>query len=827
MFALDVVVLTPPVMPTRAVLLVLTTLLSALISATSFAQRLVRVDAINSPRPNFELCLGLTLDPQATFHSVSSVPHRLRLQLTIRNEVTGIKVYGDTVIVEDLATGQPIVQNFKTFVTNPNILSQLGRFRLSAIVNILDANGDVVEGSDVSDTMWINMFGLRRTAPPFGDASNGYSVIHRDLGGGALPDQHKWVSIGATAVDGAQQTFDPLSPRDYEIDTFASGPLKFKAPAIKLDRRNTQGTRYSGVGVGDTLVSFAINMKGMTETDLTFSYHRSIRRQYPFGYDMDTLYGPESTIMNADGNVSRVGDSLVLEFRHPDDSACGYQGARWIRIGAIDGGKDLEWQQFLLNIDTAKFGRNYFTQNFRFRLRLAAKSDTVGSSIDDEDEWFVDNLSLWRPGHPEYSMKWVRVVSPYNRLPSSQAILPINVSSSMLPSRFYPDDRPVFVRIKDSSGKTVFFATDTVFFLGKKDTVSHVAEWDTRNASLANGNRFTVTAWIGDGSDYNDDDNLAQCTFSLNVVRDVDSTQEFALDDGTNDYPELTNRKGAGVGFSNTSGSYAMRFKLVRPDSLFGARVYFASGNSGPDPIRIAIHRGSDTSDVPGEVIEGATLLSDRMGEQFDKFWTYRFAAPVEAPSGDYWLSVSQLGLDNMAIGADISRSGFDMTVSGPSPQYQYIHRSPYGTQYDSVSNSGDISRAIAFEVPAGSGNWKPFTPEAGMSTNSGFAWAGTYIPMIRPLVGNGTPLASVRSDDKSTSISAYPNPFVAGQDVVKFGSAIDRSATISNLLGQHVRTLSSSTYEWDGKDGDGKVVSPGVYIVNIDESEPILLIAR
>jgi hypothetical protein len=270
----------------------------------------------------------------------------------------------------------------------------------------------------------------------------------------------------------------------------------------------------------------------------------------------------------------------------------------------------------------------------------------------------------------------------------------------------------------------------------------------------------------------------------------------------------------------------ATRRAVMRYDSIWCGRIR----NSAPDPIRIAIHRGSDTSDVPGEMIGGGMMQAERGGDAFDTFWPYRFSKPVSVPAGDYWLVVSQLGLDNMAVGADISRSGFDMIVSGDSPKYEYIHRSPYGTQYDTTKNSGDISRAIAFEVPAGSGNWKPFKPEYG-KVAEGFAWSGSYIPMIRPLVGNGKLVASVRSKAEVTSVTAYPNPFKIGNDIVMFssqGHRQPRGAVITNMLGQQIRTFKHmDPLEWDGKDDNGKPVRPGAYIVHSDENESLLLIAQ
>jgi hypothetical protein len=208
-------------------------------------------------------------------------------------------------------------------------------------------------------------------------------------------------------------------------------------------------------------------------------------------------------------------------------------------------------------------------------------------------------------------------------------------------------------------------------------------------------------------------------------------------------------------------------------------------------------------------------------------FASYQFTDPVEVPPGDYWLSVSQLSLDNMTLGADISRNGFDLVVSGESPRYRYIHDSPYGSQYAVNANSGDISRMLAFEMPARSGNWKPLTPENALDSLNGFAFRGPFIPMIRPLVGNGKPMAQVERIPTGSDMRLYPNPFERGSQTLRISSATGQSITILNLLGQPVRRLGLSVHEaeWDGKDDLGQVVMPGLYfVVSGDAAHPLVV---
>lgn len=805
--------LTYLLMRIRVLLQLLAIALLTTIAVDLRAQQLVRVETITMPPRNFDLCLGTSIVPEARFHNMSSLPQRLRVQMTIRNEVTGIAVYADTVIVENLPAGEAIDQVFKPFNTNPNILSQLGRFRVSAIVEALDMSGLSL------DTMWSQLNGIRRTAQPFNDASNNYSYTTGIGDNLAIPDQHKWISYGASVAEGAENVFDPLSPRWYEEDTIGEGPLMLKAPVIVLDRKNTQGVIYDGNDVGDTLASYPINLKGVTRTTIIVNYHRGERRQYGYLYDRAKLAGPESTILNENGSVARAGDSLLLEIRHPADSACFDPGARWITVAAVDGGKDFGFKRIRVDLsaqDSNKPGyQNYFTQNFQMRLRLKAKSDAeIGKTDDDDDKCYIDNLSVQSPRHPEYGVDWVRAVTPYTKLPITQCVYRVLAKFSKYSAGISYGD--MTVEINAPNGITKYYRTLNTEII-RTDTILRLPDWDAYNARFIDGSKYKITAAFQQGADSYEDDNVGQSTFYLATNFDVTEPQEFALDNGTNSFPQITGRASSGVGFENTSGSYAMRFELTKPDTLYGARVYFAMMNSAEDAIRITIHRGTDSTDVPGEPVPGAMLQSLRNGQELDRFASYRFASPVAVEPGTYWLSVSQLSHDNMMLGADISRSGIDMTRNGNAPEYKYIHSDPYGTQYGVNENSGDISRSIAYEIVAGSGNWKPFAAGAGLNLSEGFAYAGSYIPMIRPLVGDGKAASSVPREEASEPLSIYPNPFDASNGDLHITGLTNAVVEITDLLGVHIRTLrGSSEITWDGNEANGVRVPAGVYVVRV-----------
>src|SRR5206468_3971040 len=145
-------------------------------------------------------------------------------------------------------------------------------------------------------TTCIRIFGVRTQTLPFNDGSNNYSVTTS----GDIPDQQKWISIGAQVVDGEDASFDPPPPRDLAV---GFGPHQYHSPAIRLDRQDIDGNTYQGSGVGDTLISFPLNLQGQTKAGLAFDYQRSGRTTYPWLFDADVMFGPEHTVLNILGNV--------------------------------------------------------------------------------------------------------------------------------------------------------------------------------------------------------------------------------------------------------------------------------------------------------------------------------------------------------------------------------------------------------------------------------------------------------------------------------------------------------------------------------------------
>lgn len=708
-------------------------------------KNVVRAIKVDFPTPNYELCLGSSSPAlKAVVQNVSESVQSFQVVMSIRNALNGKSVYNHKVDVTNLSSSKDSTIVFPAFQADLGNNDHLGRLLVTAIaLPLTPANIPLGDKWPFDDTVRTTMYGIKRLTQPFQDAFNSYTLVS----GVASPDQQKWIAPGVEVVDGEQLTFDAPSPKEYGGAGY--GPYQFTAPVMKLDRKNIAGVYYSAGG--DTLSTFPINLQNALQANVSFSYQRSGKRQYAWLYDWSMLYGSEHTILNDGGGVVRTGDSLIVEFKKPTEPGCNPATNGWTRVAGIDGGKDLEFKSVQLRVENFNGGNtNYFTPDFRVRLRLKAKYDGIvsGNQDDDEDPWYIDNFAVQTPKDHDLQVVWTRVATPYTKVPSRHAVFPIYVNV-INHSRWEAMEVPIVAQVVGPDGETKYYEIKK-FSIFPGDTVLRMPDWNARNAKEASGFQFVVHSWIGT-KDYDSytADNGTYSLFHLNVEGQGGTTQEFAYDDAGitpqsndgNDWPSVVLRSSAGIGFDNTSGSFAMKFNLAKTDTLYGVRIYFGAINSSNDAIRLTVLDGTPSGDVPGDTVQipgtAAKMLAQRGGDSYNQFWSYYFPKPLVLPGPDggddgyYWFSVSQLSLDNMHLGADISRGGAELRVqSSIEPVHRLIYDSPCGSQYGYTASSGEIAKRFAAENVAGSGSWQPLQSKHVKGTVPGIV-----IPMIRPLV--------------------------------------------------------------------------------------------
>ncbi len=836
------------------------------VASTVNAQTSSIVAHLLFPPRNYEIRLGDTIQPIVRIRNADNVAHTaIRVEYRIRNVVTLIVVYDDSITVPSLAPGDSTDLKLASYPTDPNLLEELGTF-----------DGCLIVG----DTICSRLFGVRRTVQPYRDPSNNYSksiVDQRSSTKIDAPDQTLWISLGAQVVEGDDSTWDPPPPRDLNGGGY--GPDTLHSPVIRLDRKDLAGNSYSGNGVGDTLTSFPINLLGQTRANLIFDYFRGSRTHYPLGWDAEVMQGPEPTLLGDSGRVVRPGDSLVLEFKKPGEPAL--NSTAWDRIAAIDGGHDFEFKSFIARgtpstwyitldgiTDSITNTPSYFDADFRFRFRLKAKNDAPLSPppADDADPWYIDNPTLIVPRKPDLSLLWVKVVNPYSKVPMSQATFPVFIKLHEISAGSW-SSYSYHVAILDPLGDTVYSQHVSVAPF-TDDTILQFPNWDA-SAEVGNAGKVFIVKAVADGQGFGIFPPDSYSKFYLNVESGDRAVQEFAFDDAGitpqsgagNDIPTLTKTPGAGIGFSNMSGSFAMKIQLARNDTLYGVRLYFGDANQQGDGIRISLLQGNANSCTPGDTVEqpgvASTFTDVRKGGYFNQFWPYYFPKPMVLPPGTYWLSVSQVANNSMELGGDISRGGGEIVVADnltPKIQQMYgpaLLGAPwFGTQYGSgpADNNGDVSCSFAYETPAGSGNWQPMMPREGLwpvmvsssqlqpnimaNLSTSLTGAGTYLPMIRPVLTSAviTPRGVTADTRVSSSLSLssiFPNPFDPSASSTTIAFAVPAPSpvllTICNIMGDVVKTLVKSTMasgthsvSWDGRDEHGALVPAGPYLITL-----------
>jgi hypothetical protein len=419
---------------------------------------------------------------------------------------------------------------------------------------------------------------------------------------------------------------------------------------------------------------------------------------------------------------------------------------------------------------------------------------------------------------------------------------------------------PLEVDIINPVGDTVYSQfVDIPSYYGV-DTTIQFPDWDASGEPGSDTAACTVIAQIAQVNYQNYNTTQVYSKFYLNTESGDTAIQEYALDDAGmnpapgvgNDIPQLVGIRDKGIGFVNTSGSFAMKFQLARPDTFYGVRAYFTFGSGDPDYARVSLLNGDSNSCIPLDTVsqtgKQSTMVAE-IGPNWDQFSTYYFPQPIPLQPGTYWVSVSQLGVVNMGLGGNSSRGGGQLVRSSKTaPEIAPIYTFPYGTQWGSGSgdNNGNVSCSFAVEMPAGSGNWKPMMPDSGlwpvMDSSNSLAWhfipnfetspcigAGTYLPMIRAIFA-GNPPSSVKTSPAIPNFgleSNYPNPFdpTATSTSITFtlGVQSSTSLTICNVLGEVVKklvdedlTTGPHIISWDGRDDNGAIVPAGIYLISL-----------
>jgi len=560
-------------------------------------------------------------------------------------------------------TGRPNIDTivFDPYVTNAQLLKQLGRFKAEVIATDRGPTGQVYgDRWPFDDTTGIRMFGISRQEVPYISTFANYSYSPED---GTIPSVQQWVSIGAKVVDGEAATYNPPPPRG------PAGVLGYQSPVVKLDRLDISNAPYSGTDVGDTLISFPVNLSTVLGRPvLIFSYERAGRAVYPRGWSDALRVGPEQAVYNTlKSSLLQQPDKLMVEFAEPspdgydnitnvrnwrdpnfNDKAAlinwGSTSPRWgvfgggggsgldttgkIVIDEFDAGKDFEYHRAFIPIPqrwSKPLGANKY---FRFRFRVVANDhrNPIGPPGDDEDPFYVDNVMLVEPDKPEVEVTTVGVDWPYTQAPASQArAIPlwarIGNNGSTAATSF---GVAMFVENQAAPPPPGFYSyyryLTVIAVAAGRDLKQQFPPWNAQecgkkitpdpNSPPVTTTRYRISAKIlPQGYDSYNANDLTYTDFDLTLG------PAFAYDDGGNDVSQVAGLTGKGLNLvapypdaggsypygptgGSSSGAFAMQFQILSRDTVRGFQAYFGAANQSPDYIMYSLYKQGPGTNV-------------------------------------------------------------------------------------------------------------------------------------------------------------------------------------------------------------------------------------
>ncbi len=547
------------------------------------------------------------------------------------------------------------------------------------------------------------------------------------------------------------------------------------------------------------------NIAKQSATDIAWNNHKRRDGQTITGNPVLTLFGAgglrRGFLQNKPGAVDALSKDSALT------------AAQGLRANKYDDGKDWEFTKFCFYLpDSLIYSPNLGAKNFRFRLRVGAANNQTDplAPKDDDDDFFIDNVHLiYSQESPDIEMELVEVDWAYEVTPASQATtMPIRfkvVNNSNVKSA----TTVVRVRIYQEQWLTADDFTKDVnavycnqyplpaIYPGQ-EIVSSVPPWNARRSPPG---RYVVEGKVTvQGGDLDNTNDVNYSIYNLrygpvfaydppaarNDVPDFAAAalgrqfvgkglNMFGFSEGTwphavspDGFTPVTDiidgRYAFGPEAGNGSGQIAMKFTLIRQDSIKGFQTWFGGLNQSPDPISFSIYK--DAGGQPGANpinlgSSGKAVVRQRGYDDvrrelfYDEYTTYLLDQPIVLEPGDYWISCAQLGFDGFALGASKARVGQIITNYSDLPPGTYGLSGTHLNLDKRFRTDNGFKQLInknvfAYENTRFSGTWNQFMPSIG---NPAFGHRshqfgarissyqtrsrGTWLPLLRPYLGD------------------------------------------------------------------------------------------
>jgi hypothetical protein len=483
---------------------------------------------------------------------------------------------------------------------------------------------------------------------------------------------------------------------DFPINPITVGVASFDG----LDGNgNPYVVAVAGVGGCDTLTSQPINLFSKPASQGGAPYSLGDSLILSFYYEKRGL-----------GDAPEVSDSLVLDFFNPSNNTWARQ---WFSKGGITGGQDTIFYKVTVKVSNAAF----LQDGFKFRFR------TYGARIGNLDMWHVDYVRLYAAYNsfsgvmdtvltdvaytqPGKSLLTGHTSIPWDHFTSLSAIDQQNLIDDSLKVNYRvndntPNDVGFNNRIFDFAGNYVagFGQTNGNIFPGRPNnqnltyTFGVDSIFPNTPSQTVDSTTFTILSYFSNGNAFSglkSNDTIRYEQKFYNFYSYDDGTAEVAFD--------LAN---------SPLGKLAMKFDILKPDTLRAVRFFFAQLGASVSNKLFTLKIWSSLS--PETVIYQEINQKPSYINTINGYSTYVLDQIVPV-SGTIYIGFQQIAADGLHL-------GFDRNTS---------------------SNTNMFFNTV--------GTWSPVTVAP-----------GTF--MIRPVMGDTSLFSGVNELALDKFIQLYPNP--------------------------------------------------------------------
>lgn len=500
--------------------------------------------------------------------------------------------------------------------------------------------------------------------------------------------------------------------------------------------------------VSDYLTSKPINLNYPSDTTIYLSF----------------MYQPQGI-----GDAPETGDSLILEFYSPTNSA-------WYNIWSEKGESNHDFKTVIIKISDSKFLTSGFQFRFKNKASFSSNADYAGRRSNC-DYWNIDWIYLNKNRNkndinindvaltkPLKSLLFEYESVPWTHLFNDTTIFKPTFFNTSIQNHFINENKNVSLSHKISNLKPPY--DSQIYYAGvipdlKADTIIVHTDSININPFLLNYQelaKYKITSYLEDNSAVDTILGIKLRTNdTLTYIQDFNNY--YAYDDGSAE-------AGFGMDGNQTEGAKgAVLFKSHKKDTLRAINIYFnQTYKNALEKIKFYLTIWEYNNGKPGDTIYKSEAILPIYEDSFNKFHTYNLdSTKYPVIDGKFFVGWEQIETEFLNI-------GFDM--------------------------NNDASSKFLYNI---FGTWQTFPTSGAL--------------MIRPIFRNASVLSNVEEVVSENDINLFPNPT---SNKINIRSNENIKITEIEIFDISGRKLKSS---FETENIDVSDFSKGIYFVKIHNS--------